>query len=241
MTSTSSGSRCASSSVPRRRSPSRSCPPARPGWRTDSWLMFRPTQRGGFANASRRRVAHSSACRASNCIPPARRGSAWAPGSERAGIRTRSRFPLACKPEFVFLPHGNDPNLAHQRTFAIVAECLAHRAPLGHDVAQPGPQDGRDARGRVRRLRRRGRGVEADASAYHASQQSRNLRTRGRGSTSGSFAATRRSRAPRDARAPSPRRSNCARHGICFLRRHAQVRGEARSISAGFRCMTESA
>jgi LmbE family N-acetylglucosaminyl deacetylase len=38
-----------------------------------------------------------------------------------------SQFLSRSQPELIFLPHGNDPNLAHKRTFAIVTESLSRQ------------------------------------------------------------------------------------------------------------------
>ena len=87
----------------------------------------------------------------------------------------------ACQPELVFLPHGNDPNLAHQRTFAMVADALSRRrAPvtmwLNRDPKTIAMRedvyvlfDAEAAEWKRTLLR------------HHASQQARNLRTRGHG------------------------------------------------------------
>jgi LmbE family N-acetylglucosaminyl deacetylase len=86
-----------------------------------------------------------------------------------------------CAPEFVFLPHGNDPNLAHQRTFAMVADALArdHRATtmwLNRDPKTIAMREDvyvlfdEEAAEWKRTLLR-----------HHASQQARNLHSRGHG------------------------------------------------------------
>ncbi|MFI5311744.1 MAG: PIG-L deacetylase family protein [Gemmatimonadales bacterium] len=84
-------------------------------------------------------------------------------------------------PELVFLPHGNDSNIDHQRTFAMVSRLLA---------AQPG--------GATLFLNRDPKTIAMREDLYvlfdeetaewkrallrhHASQQDRNLRSRGRG------------------------------------------------------------
>jgi LmbE family N-acetylglucosaminyl deacetylase len=91
------------------------------------------------------------------------------------------RFLSRWQPELVFLPHGHDPNLAHQRTFAIVRESLSrqrsaatlwlHRDPktiaMREDVYVV--FDDQAAEWKRALLR------------HHASQQSRNMRVRGHG------------------------------------------------------------
>ena len=92
-----------------------------------------------------------------------------------------SEFVARAGPEFVFLPHGNDPNLAHQRTFAMVTDALARVRSettlwLNRDPKTTSMRedvyvvfDEQDAEWKRALLR------------HHASQRSRNLRVRGHG------------------------------------------------------------
>ena len=85
------------------------------------------------------------------------------------------------RPEFVFLPHGTDPNLAHQRTFAMVSNALSRAVSratlwLNRDPKTTSMRedvyvvfDEQDAEWKRALLR------------HHASQQARNLRLRGHG------------------------------------------------------------
>ena len=85
------------------------------------------------------------------------------------------------RPAIVFLPHGNDPNLAHQRTYAMVVESLSRQRAatvlmLNRDPKTIAMRDDvyvvfgqEDARWKRALL------------LHHASQQRRNLRTRGHG------------------------------------------------------------
>jgi LmbE family N-acetylglucosaminyl deacetylase len=92
-----------------------------------------------------------------------------------AGFLSRSR------PDFVFLPHGNDPNLAHQRTFAIVVDCLSRQRSTATMWLNRDPKtiamredvyivfDDEAAEWKRALLR------------HHVSQQARSLRVRGHG------------------------------------------------------------
>jgi LmbE family N-acetylglucosaminyl deacetylase len=90
-------------------------------------------------------------------------------------------FLSQCRPEFVFLPHGNDPNLAHQRTFAIVGDALLREHSTATMWLNRDPK--------TIAMREDVYVVFDDEAAewkrsllrHHASQQSRNLRTRGHG------------------------------------------------------------
>jgi LmbE family N-acetylglucosaminyl deacetylase len=90
-------------------------------------------------------------------------------------------FLSECRPEFVFLPHGNDPNLAHQRTFAIVADALSRQGSAATMWLNRDPK--------TTAMREDVYVVFDDEAAewkrtllrHHASQQARNLRTRGHG------------------------------------------------------------
>jgi LmbE family N-acetylglucosaminyl deacetylase len=87
----------------------------------------------------------------------------------------------AWQPQWVFMPHGNDPNAAHRRTHALVRRCLANQRStatvlLNRDAKTLGMRedlyvqfDERQAQWKREMLR------------FHDSQQSRNLRTRGFG------------------------------------------------------------
>ena len=90
-------------------------------------------------------------------------------------------FLSSCAPEFVFLPHGDDPNLAHQRTFAMVAGALARQDARATMWLNRDPKT---------LAMREDVYVLFDAEAaewkrtllrHHTSQQARNLRTRGHG------------------------------------------------------------
>jgi LmbE family N-acetylglucosaminyl deacetylase len=92
-----------------------------------------------------------------------------------------SGFLARWQPEFVFLPHGNDPNLAHQRTFAMVADALSRQRSAATMWLNRDPKTiamredvyvvfDDDAAAWKRALLR-----------HHASQQARNLRVRGQG------------------------------------------------------------
>ena len=85
------------------------------------------------------------------------------------------------RPHAVFLPHGNDSNIAHQRTYAMMRSAVALakldvRAFLNRDAKTLGMRgdayvsfDADEARWKAELLR------------FHASQQARNLRARQRG------------------------------------------------------------
>ncbi len=85
------------------------------------------------------------------------------------------------RPELVFLPHFNDPNLAHQRTFAMASRCTARIDANAALVLNRDPKtiamranlhvlfDEREATWKRELLR------------HHESQHRRNLRTRGSG------------------------------------------------------------
>jgi LmbE family N-acetylglucosaminyl deacetylase len=87
----------------------------------------------------------------------------------------------AWRPQLVFMPHGNDSNLAHQRTYAMVRRCLEARGSAATLLLNRDPKtigmredlyvlfDEREAEWKRELLR------------HHDSQQSRNLRTRGSG------------------------------------------------------------
>lgn len=100
--------------------------------------------------------------------------------SEANGARV-AEFLARSDPEFVFLPHGNDPNVAHQRTFAMVTEALARRRAattmwLNRDPKTIAMRDDvfvifdEEAAEWKRQLLR-----------HHASQHARNVRARGHG------------------------------------------------------------
>jgi len=92
-----------------------------------------------------------------------------------------AEFLARCRPELVFLPHGNDPNLAHQRTFAMVADALSHQHSPATMWLNRDPKtiamredvyvffDDEAAEWKRSLLR------------HHASQQARNLHVRGHG------------------------------------------------------------
>jgi LmbE family N-acetylglucosaminyl deacetylase len=90
-------------------------------------------------------------------------------------------FLSQCRPEFVFLPHGSDPNLAHQRTFAMVVGALSRQDPPVTMWLNRDPK--------TIAMREDVYVVFDDESAewkrsllrHHASQQARNVRTRGDG------------------------------------------------------------
>jgi len=98
-----------------------------------------------------------------------------------ANLERVAEFLSQCQPELVFLPHGNDSNLAHQRTFAMVADALSrqrsaatlwlNRDPktiaMREDVYVVFDDEGAEWKRALLR--------------HHDSQQSRNLRVRGHG------------------------------------------------------------
>jgi LmbE family N-acetylglucosaminyl deacetylase len=101
-----------------------------------------------------------------------------APAQDQERLR---HFVRTLRPELVFMPHGNDSNATHRRSYqsfcdAAAAERLSLQACLNQDIKTQGmrsdlvmPFDVQAARWKARLLR------------HHRSQQQRNLRTRGSG------------------------------------------------------------
>jgi LmbE family N-acetylglucosaminyl deacetylase len=103
------------------------------------------------------------------------------PGDNIANEQTLLNVLTCWRPQLVFMPHGNDPNIAHQRTHAMVRRCLATQRSsatlvLNRDPKTLGMRQDLyvlfdDARAEWKR----------ELLRFHDSQQSRNLRTRGSG------------------------------------------------------------
>ncbi len=85
------------------------------------------------------------------------------------------------RPQFVFMPHGNDPNLAHRRAHAMVRRCLATQRStatllLNRDPKTLGMREDLFVLFDERRAE-----WKRELLRFHDSQQARNLRTRGGG------------------------------------------------------------
>ena len=98
----------------------------------------------------------------------------------RDEARLRARI-LALKPDLVFMPHGNDSNATHRRTgqrFCAIAarERLTLQACLNQDAKTQGLRQDL-----VMPFGEAEAAWKAELLRHHASQQQRNLRTRGHG------------------------------------------------------------
>ena len=106
----------------------------------------------------------------------------WSDAAAQAQDRERLRAWMAQRPaDLLFLPHGNDDNRTHRRTYEAVRELAAElRMPAWACL-------NRDAKTRAMRVDAFFAFGEEDAAwkaqllRCHASQQARNLRTRGSG------------------------------------------------------------
>ena len=85
------------------------------------------------------------------------------------------------RPELVFLPHGNDPNLAHQRTFAMVADALSRRSAPATMWLNRDPKTIAMREDVYVLFDAEGAEWKRSLLRHHASQQARNLRMRGHG------------------------------------------------------------
>jgi LmbE family N-acetylglucosaminyl deacetylase len=96
----------------------------------------------------------------------------------RAAVRT---VLTEWQPELVFLPHPDDPNAAHQRTFAIVSACLREVSASATMLLNRDPKTRAMTPDLHVVFDEAEAGWKRNLLRHHESQQRRNLRTRGRG------------------------------------------------------------